>query len=111
MKRHMRRILRPWGKEMKQDTLAAKGDLLKARQTLSRLDVNNAAYEETLIGEAQAAPKKKRRKKKKGGSRPKLSHPPHGLSQSVLRMWKRISSAAAMPGETTECCATCGYCD
>ena len=39
--------------------------MLEARRTVPRPDVNNALREETLIGEAQAAPKKKREKKKK----------------------------------------------
>ena len=60
MERHVRRILQPCGMEMKQDALAAKGDLLRAHHSMFRPDVNKASRGETLIGKAQAAPKKRR---------------------------------------------------
>ena len=72
MKRHMRRISLHCGMERKQDALLAKDNLLKARQNLPRSDVNNAAHEETLIGDAQVAPKKKKKRKKARSDPPQL---------------------------------------
>ena len=61
----MCRTPQPCGVEMEQDAFVAKDDLRNVRQTLSRPDVSDAPYEETLIGEVQAAPRKKRGKNSK----------------------------------------------
>ena len=58
----MRRISQPCGMEMKQDVLAAKGDLLNAQQTLSRHEATQALRDEAYIGDAQVAPKKQKQK-------------------------------------------------
>ena len=49
---------------MKHDALLVKDDLLKVRQNWTRSDADKALRDETLIGDAQVAPKKKKNKKK-----------------------------------------------
>ena len=72
-KRHMRRISKPCGVELKQDVLVEKDDLLNTQQSPSRPVAEKALGDETFIGDAQVVCKKKKKKKGKSGPPPASS--------------------------------------
>ena len=91
----MRRILQPWGVDLKQDALIADNDL---NVTRTDPDLPNDSNAKVDVGEAKVATKKTGGNKKKKGRGSALSAPPsgegapnrvnptHRISESVLWM-------------------------